>query len=230
MVSIRYLGHACFSLTDGRHIVLFDPFLDGNPDAVTTAAEVEPQAILVSHGHSDHLGDAVSISRRTGALVVATYELAMYCQRQGAKVHPMHIGGARQFEFGWAKLVTATHGSAVVGESLIEYTGLACGFVVKMGGNTVYYAGDTGLFGDMRLIGELHHPQVAILPIGDNFTMGIRDAVEAAKMVRPGVVIPMHFHAFDVIRQDPQEFAALVGAEGIKCIVLKPGESYEVRD
>lgn len=228
MISVRSLGHACFGLTDGKHTVVFDPFFEGNPDAVIGADEVKADALLVSHGHSDHLGDAIPISKRTGALIVAPYELAMYCQRKGAKVHPLHIGGARQFEFAWVKLVMATHGSAVVEESLIEYTGPPCGFVVKMGGRTVYYAGDTGLFGDMRLIGERHKPDVAILPIGDNFTMGVEDAVEAAKLIRAAVVIPMHYHAFDVIVQDPERFSSLVAAQGLKCVVLAPGESYEV--
>jgi L-ascorbate metabolism protein UlaG (beta-lactamase superfamily) len=212
------------------HTIVFDPFLTNNPEAVVTADEIKADALLVSHGHSDHLGDAIPISKRTGALVVAPYELAMYCQRNGAKVHPLHIGGARQFDFGWVKLVQATHGSAVVGESLIEYTGPACGFVVRMGDKTVYYAGDTGLYGDMKLIGEVHHPQVAIVPIGDNFTMGVEDAVVAAKFVRPDVVIPMHYYAFEVIRQDPQRFARLVEGEGIKCVILKPGETYQVED
>jgi L-ascorbate metabolism protein UlaG (beta-lactamase superfamily) len=230
MVSVRFLGHACFSLSDGKFTVLFDPFLDGNPDAAMTASEVTADALLVSHGHSDHLGDAIPISKRTGALIVAPYELAMYCQRNGAKVHPLHIGGARQFEFGWVKLVMATHGSAVVSENLIEYTGPPCGFVVKMADKTLYYAGDTGLFGDMGLIGDLHRPQVAILPIGDNFTMGIEDAVEAAKLVRPDVVIPMHYNAYDVIKQDPNRFAKLVEAEDINCVILKPGEVFEIKD
>jgi len=230
MVSIRSLGHSCFSLADGKYTVLFDPFLEGNPDAVTTAEEVKADALLVSHGHSDHLGDAIAISKRTGALIVAPFELAMYCQRNGAKVHRIHIGGAHQFDFGWVKLVVATHGSAVVGENLIEYMGPACGFVVKMGGKTIYYAGDTGLYGDMKLIGELHHPQAAILPIGDNFTMGIEDAAVAARFIKPEVVIPMHYHAFDLIRKDPRDFANLVEREGIKCVILEPGESYELKD
>jgi L-ascorbate metabolism protein UlaG (beta-lactamase superfamily) len=224
---IRSLGHACFTAGDGKHCVIFDPFLTDNPEAVATPDEIQADAVLPSHGHSDHLGDAIPIARRLGVPVVAPYELAMYCQRHGAEIVPLHIGGGTDLPFGRVKLTFATHGSAVVTDDLIEYTGPACGFLVTMSGQTVYYAGDTGLFGDMRLIGETTPIDVAILPIGDHFTMGIDDAVRAVEFLQPKAVVPTHYSAFEPIRKDPYEFARRVEALGVRCEVLAPGEEAE---
>jgi len=224
---IRSLGHACFTAGDGRHSVIFDPFLTDNPEAVVTPDDVRVDAVLPSHGHSDHLGDAIPIAKRLGVPIVAPYELAMYCQRHGAEVVPLHIGGGTDLPFGRVKLTFATHGSAVVTDTLIEYTGPPCGFLVTMSGRTVYYAGDTGLFGDMRLIGESMPLDVAILPIGDHFTMGLDDAVRAVRLLQPKAVIPTHYSAFEPIRKDPHEFARQVAALGIRCEVLAPGEEAE---
>jgi L-ascorbate metabolism protein UlaG (beta-lactamase superfamily) len=226
-VVIRSLGHACFTASDGEHSVIFDPFLTGNPEAVVTPEEVRADAVLPSHGHSDHLGDAIPIARRLGAPIIAPYELAMYCQRHGAEVVPLHIGGGVDLPFGRVKLTYATHGSAVVTDESIEYTGPACGFLVTMSGQTVYYAGDTGLFGDMRLIGESTPITVAILPIGDHFTMGVDDAVKAVDFLRPQAVVPTHYSAFEPIRKDPRPFADRVRALGIRCEVLAPGQEAE---
>lgn len=228
MVTITYLGHACFTMENGKHSIIVDPFLTGNPEAATQADKIKVDAILASHGHGDHLGDAVAIAKRLKVPIIAPYELAMYCQRQGTDVHPMHIGGSYQFPFGRVKLTQALHGSAVVGET-IEYTGHPCGFIIQMGGKTVYYAGDTGLFGDMALLGKLHPLDVALLPIGDNFTMGISDAVEATKMLNPAVVIPIHYGAFPIIKQDPHQFEKEVSAKtSARCVVLRPGEKLEM--
>jgi len=221
---IRSLGHACFVVSDGEHSVIFDPFLTDNPEAVVTADEVQVDAVLPSHGHSDHLGDAIPIAKRLGVPIVAPYELAMYCQRHGAEVVPLHIGGGTDLAFGRVKLTFATHGSAVVSDTLIEYTGPPCGFLVTMSGQTVYYAGDTGLFGDMRLIGETTPIDVAILPIGDHFTMGIEDAVRAVGFLRSKAVVPTHYSAFEPIRKDPYAFAERVEALGVRCEVLVPGQ------
>ena len=221
---IKSLGHACFTASDGEHTIIFDPFLTDNPEAAISPDEVEADAVLPSHGHSDHLGDAIPIANRLGVPIIAPYELAMYCQRHGAAVVPLHIGGGADFPFGRVKLTFATHGSAVISDDLIEYTGPPCGFLVTMSGQTVYYSGDTGLFGDMKLIGESVPIDVAILPIGDNFTMGITDAVKATELLQPGAVIPTHYSAFEPIQKDPSEFAQRVEALGIKCVVLAPGE------
>ncbi|MGI5818225.1 MAG: metal-dependent hydrolase [Armatimonadota bacterium] len=228
MIKLTAQGHTCFTLETDEHSLIFDPWLSENPEAAISPEEVSADAILVSHGHSDHLGDAIEIAARLDVPILGAYELCMYCQRHGVAVEPMHIGGGRQFEFGHVRLTTATHGSAVIHDDLVEYTGPACGFVVSAGGRVVYYAGDTGLFGDMALIGEIIDIDVAILPIGDNFTMGPDDAVRAAQMLDPKVVVPMHYSAFEIIQQDPQQFADRLAALEINCTVLAPGEYTEL--
>lgn len=225
MPTIRYLGHSCFLVSEGKASVLFDPFLTGNPKAACSASEVHPNAILLSHGHADHLGDAVSISKRTGAVVVAAYELAMHCQREGATVHPMGIGGQRRFDWGTVKLTHAFHSSSVETGGGFQYAGMPTGIVLGFGGKTIYFAGDTGLFGDMALIGRRHKPDLALLPIGDNFTMGIDDAVEATIMIQPKAVIPMHFNTFDLIAVNAEEFRKKLADQPVQCVVLQPGQS-----
>jgi L-ascorbate metabolism protein UlaG (beta-lactamase superfamily) len=227
MLTIESLGHSCFTLADGTHSLIFDPYLKDNPEAVCGPEDIQVDAVLPSHGHSDHLGDTIEIATRLGCPVIAPFELAMYCARFGCEVAPLHIGGSRTFDFGTVKATQATHGSAVIGEKLIEYTGPSVGFLVTMGGLKVYYAGDTGLFGDMKLIGD-EGVDVAVLPIGDCFTMGPADALLAAAMIRPGVVIPTHYSAFDVIQQDAAAFAAELGKQGIRCEVLSPGQALSL--
>jgi L-ascorbate metabolism protein UlaG (beta-lactamase superfamily) len=224
MPILKFLGHACFLVIEGNERVIIDPFLNGNPQSPVKANEVDVTGIVVSHGHGDHLGDAVELSKRCEATIVGVYELAMYCQKQGATVHPLHIGGSRQFDFGWVKLTPAWHGSA--GDNG-EYLGIAAGILLKIGGKTIYHAGDTGLFGDMELIGDRHPLDVALLPIGDNFTMGIDDAAEATRMLHPRKVVPYHYNTFGLIEQDPEEFKAQVGTAS-ECVILKPGEEMEV--
>jgi len=227
MAKITYLGHACFTLEDEKHKIIFDPFLSGNPLAKVSPDEIKVEAILLSHGHGDHLGDAINISRSNNALIVAPFELAMYCQKKGADVHPMHIGGSHNFDFGRVKLTIAHHGSAFIDEE-ITYTGNPCGFVVNFGGKNIYHSGDTGLFMDMKLIGEMNELDLAMIPIGDNFTMGVEDAVKAAEFLNPRVVIPMHFDTFDVIKQDPRTFAERLKSSKAKVQILKIGESYNL--
>ena len=228
MLKLTALGHACFMLETAEHSVIFDPWLSENPEAAVSQEEVSVDAILVSHGHSDHLGDAVEIATRLGVPIIGPYELCMYCARHGAEVAPMHIGGGRQFDFGHVRLTLALHGSGVIHDELIEYTGPACGFVLTAADRIVYYAGDTGIFGDMALIGEMNDIDVAILPIGDNFTMGPDHALRAAEMLRAKTVVPMHYSAFDVIEQDPHAFAERLAERGIDCTVLKPGEQMQL--
>jgi len=222
-VVLTYYGHSCFGIKNGDARLVIDPFLTGNPQATIAAEQVEADYVLVSHAHGDHLGDAIAIAKRTGATIVANYEIATYCIKQGCQAHPLHIGGGWNFPFGRVKLTIAHHGSSFPDGS---YGGNPAGFLVTIEGKTIYHACDTGLFYDMKLIGE-ERVDVAILPIGDNFTMGPGDALRAVKLIEPLYVIPIHYDTFDLIRQDPQAFAQKVQAETrTKCVVLKPGGTF----
>lgn len=226
MLKINYQGHSCFILDDGRRRVVIDPFFNNNPFATMKSEEVKVDAILVTHCHFDHLGDAVQISQQNNAMIIGTFELTTYCQSKGANnVHPMHIGGARRFDFGEVKLTPALHGSGTGDDGAV---GVACGFLIKIGGKLIYHAGDTGLFGDMHLIGDLNEIDIAMVPIGDNFTMGVRDAVKAVQFLRPKIVIPMHYNTFESIKADPQEFVRLVQSTRSQGLILNYGETYEV--
>jgi len=225
-VQLTWYGHACWKIETGEHTLLIDPFLSGNPTAPITPDQVHPDYILVSHGHGDHLGDTVSIAQRVGATVISNYEIASYCEGQGCKVHPLHIGGSRDFPFGRLKLTIAHHGSSFPDG---KYAGNPAGFLLTFGKIKIYDAADTGLFYDMKLIGE-EKLDVALLPIGDNFTMGPDDALRAVKLLKPKVLIPMHYNTFDLISQDAQSFATRVkrAVPKTRVVVLKPGESFAV--
>ncbi len=228
MVTITWHGHACFVLeADGKRVVI-DPFLTGNPKADVAAADLPAlDAILLTHGHGDHLGDAVPLAKRHRCVLVAPYELAAYCERRGAPhVHGMHLGGAHEFPFGHVKMVTALHGGMIEGEGGEAYTTHPCGYVVTMGGTRVYHAGDTALTMDMQLLQG--HVDVMLCPIGDNYTMGPEDAARAVAFVRPGTAIPMHFGTFPVLGTNPEPFRALVGGTA-QVVVLAPGGAVEAR-
>jgi L-ascorbate metabolism protein UlaG (beta-lactamase superfamily) len=226
VIELTYHSHACFSIDVGGTKLLIDPFLSGNEYADVTAGEVEADYILVSHGHGDHVGDTVAIAKRTGAMTISNFEIQSWLLAQGVEsAHPLHIGGGYDFPFGRVKLTIAHHGSGLPDGS---YGGNPAGFLLTLDAIKIYHACDTGLFYDMKLIGE-EGLDVAILPIGDNFTMGPDDALRAVKLLEPKVVIPIHYDTFDVIKQDPYAFAERVEAEtSAKCVVLKPGESYRV--
>ncbi len=226
VVELTYHSHACFSVSVGDTELLIDPFLNGNDLADVSADEVEADYILVSHGHGDHVGDTIEIAQRTGAMTISNFEIHNWLLAQGVEsAHPMHIGGGRDFPFGRVKLTIAHHGSALPDGT---YGGNPVGFLLTLEGKKIYHACDTGLFYDMKLIGE-EGLDVAILPIGDNFTMGPDDALRAVKLLGPKVVIPIHYDTFDVIKQDPQSFAARVETEtSSQCLVLNPGETYRL--
>ena len=224
MPKATWLGHSCVLLEDGNHRVIIDPFLTHNPKGAVSAENIEVDHILVTHGHGDHFGDTEAIARRCDATVVANFELGEICDRMGLKVHAMHIGGSHVFPFGRVKLTIAHHGGGFGPDAAI-YAGPPVGFLVEIGGKTVYHPGDTGLFYDMKLIGEMNDIDLAFLPIGDYYTMGVEDAVKAAEFLRPKTVVPFHYDTFDIIKSDPNDFASRV--VGSKVMVLKPGDSLD---
>jgi len=225
MSQLTFLGHSCFLLEEKSSRIIIDPYLSGNPLAEEKPENIKVNYVLLTHGHGDHLGDGIMIATDNDATVVAPFELAVYCSKQGCKVHPMHIGGSYNFPFGRVKLTIAHHGSGndLGGESM-AYMGNPCGFLVTIDGKTIYHAGDTGLFLDMQLIGELDKIDIALLPIGDNFTMGIDDALKAAEFLKPKLVIPMHYKTFDVIKTEPLEFQKKASVKNIKVKILGSGE------
>ena len=199
-----------------------------NPATQARAEDLKADLVLVSHGHGDHLGDAVQIAKHNDATIVSVYEIVNYCTRQGAKAHPMHIGGSHQFGPVKIKLTPAWHGSGFITDGPAEYMGTPCGFIITMGGKTIYHSGDTALFGDMELIGRLNPLDLAMLPIGDNFTMGPADALEAVKMLKPKTVIPMHYNTWPLIEQNPEIFKSNVERDTLAAVVvIKPGETHE---
>ena len=225
-MKIEFCGHSCFLITNDMNSVIIDPFLTGNPQALRKPGDINVEAVILTHGHGDHVGDGITIAKNNDATVIAPFELAVYSEKNGAKAHPMHIGGGHDFPFGRVKLTPAWHGSAVMEAGDIPiYTGNPCGILLTMDGKTVYHAGDTGLFGDMKLIGERHAIDLVMLPIGDNFTMGISDALYALQLVNPKKVVPMHYNTFPVIEVDVNEFTSGAKKMGYECIVLNPGES-----
>lgn len=220
---VTWLGHACVQIRTDRHSILIDPFLSGQPNAPIKPDAVAADFILLTHGHGDHVGDTVSIARRTGATVISNYEIITWLQNQGlSKVHPMHIGGSYTFAFGRLKLTPAVHGSGLPDGS---YGGNPAGLLLYLTAGRIYHAGDTGLFGDMALIGE-EGLELALLPIGDNFTMGPDDALRAVRLLRPRRVVPIHYNTWDLIRQDAHAWAERVRREtGVETVVLPVGGS-----
>lgn len=227
-ISVHYLGHSCFLLTTAKAKILIDPFLTGNPKAATTADKVSADFILVSHGHGDHYGDTVAIAKRTGATVVAPYELALHAGGQGAKVYPMGCGGGKDFPFGRVQLTIAHHSSSVDEGGKTISMAAPVGFLIKVDGKTIYFAGDTALTMDMELLGRRNSIDLALLPIGDNFTMGPSDAAEAVRMLKAKRAVPMHYNTFELIEVGPAIFKKEAEKHGSKVDVLKPGESIEI--
>jgi L-ascorbate metabolism protein UlaG (beta-lactamase superfamily) len=223
---LTWFGHSCWCIETKQGTILIDPFITGNSSSPVKAENVKANFILVTHGHGDHIGDTIEIAKRTGALVISNFEIASYCVEKGCQAHPLHIGGSHEFPFGKVKLTIAHHGSSFPDGS---YAGNPAGLLLTIGKKKIYDAGDTGLFYDMKLISE-EKIDVAMLPIGDNFTMGPDDALRAAKLIKPKALIPMHYNTFDVIKQDPKSFASRVkkALPKTKVVVLKPGESFEL--
>jgi L-ascorbate metabolism protein UlaG (beta-lactamase superfamily) len=229
MSRLTFHGHSCFTLETGDGTrIMFDPWLDENPAAdIKTGAVGKLDYILVSHGHSDHFADCVKLAKQTGATVVSTFELVAFCQKQGVeKGHGMNIGGAHKFPFGRVKLTPALHTGSIDGDDDGAFTTDCSGFLVTLNdGRRLYHAGDTALITDMQLLrGQV---DVALLPIGDNYTMGPEDAARAVEFIEPKTVVPMHYNTFDLIRQDPEEFRRLVAGRAT-VEVLEPGKSLDI--
>lgn len=220
----RWLGHSALDFESDGHRILIDPYLDDKYPV--RASEVAADYILISHGHDDHVGDAIAIARRTGATIIANHEISLWFKNQGLKVHGMQHGGAFPFPFGRVKMTLAFHGSMLPDGS---YGGNPCGFYLTFNDTTtIYDAADTGLFGDMRLIGE-EGIDLALLPIGDNYTMGPDDALRALRLLQPAQVFPIHYNTFPIISQDAQAWAERVRQETQTVpIVTAPGEWVEL--
>ena len=235
-MEIRFLGQACFELSEGDARVLVDPFLKpNNPISPVTADELEPTHILLTHGHADHMADAVPLAKRTGAHCVALVEMASWLQAQGVEaVSDPNLGGTVEFEWGWVKLVQAFHTNTIPGSAESPFSaetgvviGQAAGLVINIGGKTVYHLGDTCLFGDMKLIAERTPVDIALVPIGGHYTMDRHDAVVAADLIGASTVIPMHYNTFPPIEADAEAFKSDVESKtSAKVVVLDPGESH----
>jgi L-ascorbate metabolism protein UlaG (beta-lactamase superfamily) len=222
-MEVRFLGHACFELSDGNTRVLIDPFLTGNPKAAIAADDVDPTVILLTHGHGDHFGDTVAIAKRTGAPVVAIVEIANEIAEDGIETFDPNIGGSVKFDWGWVKLVPAWHTSTTPKGTVTVPAGL----VISLNGTVVYHLGDTCLFSDMQLVGKRSPIDIALMCIGGHYTMDRTDAVDAAELIGAKVVIPCHYNTFPVLETDAEAFKSDVeSSTASDVVILEPGETY----
>ncbi|GGD16932.1 metal-dependent hydrolase [Pontibacillus salipaludis] len=223
-MKVSYHGHSVVKIETNEHTILIDPYISEQGNCDLDASTIEADVILLTHGHNDHVGDTVDIAKRNDSFVVAPFELATYLGNKGLNTHPMYIGGAHTFDFGTVKFTQAFHGSSYTEEDgTIVYTGMPTGILFTYEGKTIYHAGDTGLFSDMKLIGERNNIDLAFLPIGDNFTMGPEDATLAAEWLQAKHVVPVHYNTFPLIEQDGEAFAE--GIKGGAGKVMQVGES-----
>jgi len=228
-MQITYHGHSCVQIASGGKSLLIDPFLRGNPIAVTKPEDIKTDYILLTHAHTDHILDAEPIAKANDASVVAIVELATYMSWKKLKTIGMNMGGTVDLGFAKAKMTQAFHSSGIsLEEGQIIYGGLPAGYIIEAEGLTVLHAGDTSLFSDMRMIGERHKIDVAIIPIGDHYTMGPEDALQAAEWYGAKLVIPIHYDTFPPIRQDAEAFVRRLEAQGQRGKVMAPGDQIEI--
>jgi len=228
-MKITWLGHAAFLLEGSKRVVI-DPFLTGNPNAPMKPEEVKVDLIVVTHGHGDHLGDTVEIAKKNDVPVICIHELSRILSKKGVEAMGMNIGGTISSSGVSVTMVPAFHSADVEEDDEIISAGMPAGVIVSMDGVKVYHTGDTDVFLDMQLIGELHKPDVMLVPIGDVYTMSIPGAVKALELVKPKIAIPMHYNTFPLIEKDPEEFRKAVEEKGldVKVVILKPGEAFEL--
>lgn len=226
-MKVSFHGHSCVQVKTDSHTILIDPFITGNSLSDLDPNTVEADVILLTHGHGDHVGDTMQIAERTGAFIVAINELAVYLGKKGFNTHGMNIGGAYEFDFGRVKYTQAFHSSSYEEEDgTFVYTGMPAGIILTIDDKTIYHLGDTALFSDLKLYGDMHDIDLAFVPIGDNFTMGPEDALIATEWIKAKRVVPIHYNTFPVIEQDPEDFTKRVKTgEGI---ALGVGESIEL--
>ena len=228
MLKLRFLGHAAVLIRLKNTNLVIDPFITDNPSCTVELRDLPKiDYILVTHGHSDHLGDTVEIAKRDEATVIANFELCTHLSKKRVATHPMHIGGTFNFPFGTVKMTPAVHGSSLIDGDTLLYAGNPCGFLLNFEGKVIYHAGDTGLTKDMELLEE-EGVEVAFLPIGGNFVMDAWDALRAVKMIKPKKVVPIHFNTWDVIKADSEKFCEEVKKIGHECLILNPGDTLEL--
>lgn len=227
-MKVSFHGHAIIKIETQGKTILFDPFIKGNDLTDLVIDEVKPDVIILTHGHNDHVGDTVELAKKHHALVIANADLATVLSWQGVeRIHGMNIGGAYEFEFGKVKMTPALHGSGyTTADNQLMYCGQPAGILFTAEGKTIYHAGDTALYSDMKLIGERHPIDVAFVPIGDNFTMGPEDAALAVQFLKAKLAVPIHYDTFPPIKQNPHHFLDLL-PNGNGC-VMQPGEYIEL--
>ena len=225
MIKLTFLGHSAWLIENNDVTIVIDPFLEGNPLAIHKPGDIKADYIVLSHAHGDHIGDTEAIARANDSTIIANFEIATHFGNKGFKVHPLHIGGGHDFEFGRVKLTQAFHGSSFPDGS---YGGMPAGILLTLDDKTIYHTGDTSLFSDMGLIGRHQHVDVMLVCIGDNFTMGIDDAAEAVALVKPDLAIPMHYKTFEMIDVDPHEFVSKVALMDLKARVVDFGASVDI--